>query len=96
MRRRARRRVYGAGDFARASALRLFLPEGLTAVVAGKFNMSNAKSDIDWLVYKAARLPGPGQYAKQHKTCSPHSKNVTRWPRYEVDHSLKYLMQVRV
>jgi len=35
--------------------------------------MSNAKSDIDWLVYKAARLPGPGQY--------------------EVDHSLKYLMQ---
>ncbi len=33
------------------------------ARVLGKFNMSNAKSDIDWLVYKAARLPGPGQCA---------------------------------
>ena len=28
--------------------------------------MSNAKSDIDWLVYKAARLPGPGQYEVDH------------------------------
>jgi hypothetical protein len=33
-------------------------------LLAGKFNMSNAKSDIDWLVYKAARLPGPGQYVQ--------------------------------
>jgi hypothetical protein len=40
--------------------VRLVLPKTY-GVIAGKFNMSNAKSDIDWLVYKAARLPGPGQ-----------------------------------
>lgn len=28
----------------------------------GRFNMSNAKSDLDWIVYRAAQIPGPGQY----------------------------------
>ena len=30
--------------------------------IGGKFNLSNAKSDVDWLCYHAARQPGPGAY----------------------------------
>ncbi len=53
--------------------------------------MSNAKSDIDWLVYKAARMPGPGQYVDS--TRPPTLTNRNTLSRYEVDQSLKYLMQ---
>jgi hypothetical protein len=28
----------------------------------GKFNLSNAKSDVDWMCYHAAQQPGPGAY----------------------------------
>jgi hypothetical protein len=48
--------------------------------MSGKFNMSNAKSDIDWLVYKAARLPGPGQSVLLAPGTYPRANCVTAWP----------------
>ena len=42
----------------------------------GKFNSSKSKSDIDWMIYQAKKLPGPGQYEieKPAKYCQ---KNVS-------------------
>ena len=31
-------------------------------VSGGRFNMSKAKTDVEWQMYRAAQLPGPGQY----------------------------------
>ena len=33
-----------------------------TNVSGGRFNMSNAKSDLDWVVYFEKQKPGPGNY----------------------------------
>lgn len=28
----------------------------------GKFSEARPKTDVDWVIYKAERIPGPGQY----------------------------------
>lgn len=28
----------------------------------GRFNLSNAKTDVEWQMIRAAKLPGPGEY----------------------------------
>ena len=33
-----------------------------TDVSGGRFNMSNAKSDLDWVTYFEKQKPGPGNY----------------------------------
>jgi hypothetical protein len=35
---------------------------GAAGARGGKFSEANPKSDVDWLIYFAARQPGPGQY----------------------------------
>ena len=28
----------------------------------GKFNMSNSKSDVEWIMHRSAQIPAPGEY----------------------------------
>ena len=44
----------GPGQYGRADA-----PRPSTGVL---FSESNAKSDIEWKMYRASKIPGPGQY----------------------------------
>ena len=44
----------GPGEYGRADA-----PRPSTGV---KFNEGNAKNDIEWMCYRAAQTPGPGDY----------------------------------
>jgi hypothetical protein len=38
----------------------------------GKFNTGNAKSDIDWMVYRASKMPGPGNYHPENYQLPGH------------------------
>jgi hypothetical protein len=44
-------------------------------IAGGKFNMGNSKNDVDWAIYRGARVPGPGRYdtmrAQRYLTSSP-------------------------
>ena len=57
--------------------------------IGGKFNLSNAKSDVDWLCYNAARQPGPATY-----TLPPHKvhggKFSAAFPKSDVDWLIYY------
>ena len=57
--------------------------------IGGKFNLSNAKSDVDWLCYHAARQPGPGAY--DIKLPKPRGgKFSTAFPKSDVEWMIYY------
>jgi hypothetical protein len=57
--------------------------------IGGKFNLSNAKSDVDWLCYRASRQPGPGAY--DIKPPKMHGgKFSTAFPKSDVDWLIYY------
>ena len=38
------------------------MPDPRIATSGGKFSSANAKSEVEWKIYHAQRLPAPGQY----------------------------------
>ena len=57
--------------------------------IGGKFNLSNAKSDVDWLCYHAARQPGPADY-NLPPFKSNGGKFSTAFPKSDVDWLIYY------
>ena len=38
------------------------------AISGGRFNTSNSKNDVEWMIYHASSMPGPGEYAHLSKS----------------------------
>jgi hypothetical protein len=57
--------------------------------IGGKFNLSNAKSDVDWLCYHAARQPGPADYKLPSRKVHG-GKFSTAFPKSDVDWLIYY------
>ena len=55
----------------------------------GKFNLSQAKSDVEWKMYYAAQTPGPGQY--EIKTKLPRGGQFsTAYPKSDIEWKIYY------
>ena len=45
----------------------------------GKFNMSKAKTELDWVVYRAAQVPGTIQVTLDPKSLFLEMKQQSAW-----------------
>jgi hypothetical protein len=51
-----------ASSFEKSPGPTDYQAKGMEGPGGGRFNLSNPKSDVEWKMYTAAKLPGPGQY----------------------------------
>jgi hypothetical protein len=75
--------IPGAGEYDTERSFR-----SLKGPAGGKFNSSKPKSDIDWTIYRAAQMPGPGEYSPLPSKSKGGGKFNESKPKSDIEVSL--------
>ena len=52
----------------------------------GRFNMAKPKNDVEWMIYNAGTIPGPGAYTPDQQHIPAHSGRFnTSKPKSDID-----------